>query len=103
MAAIALRMEQAARTGSKGGGYDYFTTTLTISPLKNAVKINEIGEELRRDLSGISICRQTLRRRTDINGPSNCPENMDCTGRITADVYSPEESREGRDFPNWIV
>ena len=28
------------------GGYDYFTTTLSISPLKNAEKINEIGEEL---------------------------------------------------------
>ena len=28
------------------GGYDYFTTTLSISPLKNAAKINEIGEEL---------------------------------------------------------
>lgn len=40
-----LRMEQAARL-AKEGGYDYFTTTLSISPLKNAVKINEIGEEL---------------------------------------------------------
>ena len=28
------------------GNYDYFTTTLSISPLKNAEKINEIGEEL---------------------------------------------------------
>lgn len=27
-------------------GMDYFTTTLSISPLKNAVKLNEIGEEL---------------------------------------------------------
>ena len=28
------------------GGFDYFATTLTISPLKNAQKLNEIGEEL---------------------------------------------------------
>ena len=28
------------------GGFDFFTTTLTISPLKNAAKLNEIGEEL---------------------------------------------------------
>ena len=28
------------------GGYDYFGTTLTISPLKNAAKINEIGQAL---------------------------------------------------------
>lgn len=40
-----MRMEEAARR-AKEGGYDYFTTTLSISPLKNAAKINEIGEEL---------------------------------------------------------
>ena len=40
-----LRMEEAAKL-AKEGGYDYFTTTLSISPLKNAPKINEIGEEL---------------------------------------------------------
>lgn len=40
-----MRMEEAARLAQKGG-YDYFTTTLSISPLKNAGKINEIGEEL---------------------------------------------------------
>lgn len=40
-----LRLEEAARM-AKAGGYDYFTTTLTISPLKNARKLNEIGEEL---------------------------------------------------------
>ena len=31
---------------AKKGGFDYFTTTLSISPLKNAQKINEIGERL---------------------------------------------------------
>ena len=41
----ALRLEETART-AKEGGYDYFTTTLTISPLKNAGKLNEIGEEM---------------------------------------------------------
>lgn len=40
-----LRMEKAAELAKKGD-YDYFTTTLSISPLKNARKINEIGEEL---------------------------------------------------------
>ena len=38
-------MEEAARHAADGG-YDYFTTTLSISPLKNAAKINEIGREL---------------------------------------------------------
>ena len=37
-----LRMEEAAVYAAQGG-YDYFTTTLSISPLKRADKINEIG------------------------------------------------------------
>ncbi len=40
-----MRMEEAAKIASEGN-FDYFTTTLSISPLKNAPKINEIGEEL---------------------------------------------------------
>lgn len=40
-----LRLEETARLAA-AGGYDYFTTTLTISPLKNAGKLNQIGEEL---------------------------------------------------------
>lgn len=31
--------------------FDYFTTTLTISPLKNAKKLNEIGEQLANEMS----------------------------------------------------
>ena len=40
-----LRMKEAARQ-AKRGGYDYFATTLSISPLKKADWINEIGERL---------------------------------------------------------
>lgn len=40
-----LRMELAAKL-AKDKKYDYFCTTLSISPLKNAKKINEIGFEL---------------------------------------------------------
>ena len=40
-----LRLKKTAEA-AKAGGFDYFTTTLSISPLKNAAKINEIGEEL---------------------------------------------------------
>jgi hypothetical protein len=40
-----LRLKKTAEL-AKSGGYDYFTTTLTISPLKNAAKLNEIGEML---------------------------------------------------------
>lgn len=42
-----LRLEEAAREAKKGG-FDFFTTTLSISPHKNAQKLNEIGEELEK-------------------------------------------------------
>lgn len=40
-----LRLRETAERAS-AGKYDYFATTLTISPLKNAAKLNEIGERL---------------------------------------------------------
>jgi len=43
-----LRMEETAKMAKKLG-YDYFTTTLSISPYKNANWINEIGEELEKE------------------------------------------------------
>lgn len=40
-----LRMEETARV-AKEGGFDYFTTSLTISPMKNAEKLNSLGEAM---------------------------------------------------------
>lgn len=40
-----LRLAQTARMAVKGG-FDYFTTTLSISPMKNAGKLNEIGTDV---------------------------------------------------------
>jgi predicted adenine nucleotide alpha hydrolase (AANH) superfamily ATPase len=40
-----LRLEEAAKI-AKEKGFDYFTTTLSISPLKNAAKLNELGDML---------------------------------------------------------
>ena len=40
-----LRLREAARC-ARDGGFDFFTTTLSISPHKNADWINEIGERL---------------------------------------------------------
>lgn len=40
-----LRLEKTAQL-AKELGFDYFTTTLTISPLKNAQMLNKIGLEL---------------------------------------------------------
>ena len=43
-----LRLRETAKR-AKEGGYDYFSTTLTISPYKNAGKLNEIGEMLAKE------------------------------------------------------
>lgn len=47
-ACFRLRLEETARLAAKHH-FDYFTTTLTISPLKNAAKLNEIGEALAQE------------------------------------------------------
>lgn len=43
-ACYALRLEKTAELAEKLG-FDYFTTTLTISPLKNAAVLNGIGQK----------------------------------------------------------
>lgn len=43
-----LRLRKTAKTASMNN-YDYFTTTLTISPLKNSVKLNEIGLNMAKE------------------------------------------------------
>ena len=43
-----LRLTETAEM-ARAGKYDYFTTTLSISPLKNAEKLNEIGGQLAKD------------------------------------------------------
>ncbi|MDK4491949.1 epoxyqueuosine reductase QueH [Fusobacterium necrophorum] len=57
----ALRMEEAARK-AKEEGYDYFTTVLSISPMKNAAWINEIGESLEQKY-GISFLHGDFKKK----------------------------------------
>lgn len=45
----ALRMRRAARYAAEHG-FDYFTTTLSISPHKDAARINSIGQALEAEL-----------------------------------------------------
>lgn len=47
-----LRLRETAKRAA-AGSYAYFATTLTISPLKNAAKLNEIGQVLSKEY-GIS-------------------------------------------------
>ena len=43
-----LRLRESAEY-AKTHGFDFFTTTLSISPLKNAAKLNEIGAKLEKE------------------------------------------------------
>lgn len=49
-----LRLMETYKIASQAG-FDYYTTTLTISPLKNADKLNEIGEEIAREQAGKTL------------------------------------------------
>lgn len=42
---------QKVNASNIGGGYDFFATTLTLSPLKDANVINEIGGEISKELN----------------------------------------------------
>ena len=45
-AQLAQEYNQKEQLNTQNSYFAYFTTTLTISPLKNARKLNEIGEQL---------------------------------------------------------
>ena len=49
LACFRLRLQRAAEE-AKRRGFDYFTTSLSISPLKNAEALNRIGEEVGKEL-----------------------------------------------------
>ena len=56
-----LRLRQAAEH-AKQGGYDYFATTLSVSPHKNAALLNEIGARLADEL-GVRYLESDFKKR----------------------------------------
>lgn len=56
-----LRLRETAELAAQMG-MDYFTTTLSVSPLKNAQKLNEIGERLAAE-TGISYLNSDFKKR----------------------------------------
>ena len=56
-----LRLEEAAKI-AQDAGFDYFTTTLSISPLKNADKLNEIGTRL-ADKYGVQYLQSDFKKK----------------------------------------
>lgn len=56
-----LRLSETARLAAERG-FDFFTTTLTISPLKHAGTLNEIGEKLAAEY-GVSWLASDFKKR----------------------------------------
>jgi len=71
-----LRMQKAALYALENG-FDYFTTTLSISPHKDSEKINAIGAALEQELSAVRALSpyapNTPEASPDTSNPSNAP------------------------------
>lgn len=61
-----LRLEKTAQL-AKDRGFDYFCTTLSISPLKNSQKINETGYALEKEY-GVSWLPSDFKKERAIKG-----------------------------------
>lgn len=61
LACFRLRLSETAKA-AKAGGFDFFTTTLSVSPHKNAQALAEIGEECAREY-GVSYLAADFKKR----------------------------------------
>lgn len=91
-----LRLEAAAKA-AKANACDYFTTTLSISPLKNAAALNEIGEEV-GEKWGVPYLPSDFKKK---NGYKRSIELSKEYGLYRQDycgcIYSREESRRRKE------
>ena len=94
-----LRLREAAKI-AKNGEYDFFTTTLSISPLKNAQKLNEIGMLLAEEY-GIEYLLSDFKKK---NGYKRSVELSEEYGLYRQDycgcVFSMKERKEAENKKN---
>lgn len=94
-----LRLREAAKI-AKNGEYDFFTTTLSISPLKNAQKLNEIGMLLAEEY-GIEYLLSDFKKK---NGYKRSVELSEQYGLYRQDycgcVFSMKERKEAENKNN---
>ncbi len=90
-----MRLREAAKA-AKAGGFDFFTTTLSISPLKDAKRLNSIGEALTTEY-GISYLYSDFKKK---NGYKRSTELSAQYGLYRQDycgcVFSKEEQAKRR-------
>jgi len=94
-----LRLEETAKM-AHADGFDFFTTTLSISPLKNAEKLNDIGAEL-AEKYGVSYLFSDFKKK---NGYKRSTELSAAYGMYRQDycgcVYSMRERQEAKKNKN---
>lgn len=90
-----LRLEASAKYAAKCG-FDYFTTTLSISPYKNSRWLNEIGAELSEEY-GVKYLYSDFKKK---NGYKRSCELSEMHGLYRQDYCGCEFSRIQRDKKN---
>ena len=92
-----LRLSRTAEA-AREGGYDYFATTLTVSPHKNAPLINAIGEKLAEDHGVLWLPTTSSIPAAEIMFASAQPRNRptDVYGKKTGSTHSASEIRNCR-------
>jgi predicted adenine nucleotide alpha hydrolase (AANH) superfamily ATPase len=70
-----MRLEEAAKI-AKELGMDYFATTLTISPMKNAALLNQIGEEV-AEIYGVTYLPSDFKKKNGFKRSTELSKEYD--------------------------
>ena len=65
--------------------FDYFTTTLSISPLKDSQKLNEIGQALEKEY-GVKYLHSDFKKKNGYKRSIELSKEYICTDRISVVV-----------------
>ena len=90
-----LRLEESAKAAVEGG-FEYFTTTLSVSPYKNAAKLNAIGMEMAEKYGVKYLCsdfkkKNGYRRSIELSAQYGLYRQNYC-----GCIYSAQQSRAKR-------
>ncbi len=93
---FALRLSETAEVAEREG-YDYFTTTLSISPLKDAEALNEIGERIAAEHAGVRWLPSDFKKRDGYKRSLELSEQYDLYRQdYCGCVYSKREREQAK-------
>lgn len=93
-----LRLEHSAQL-AKEQGFDYFTTTLSISPMKNAEALNSIGSAL-ADKYGIAYLFSDFKKREGYKRSIQLSQQYDLYRQNYCGCRFSKKQAENQDKPN---